>query len=439
MAATKHSLKVFLCHAHADRDSVRKLYTRLTQDGVDAWLDKEKLLPGQDWELEIRRAVREADVVVVCLSTQFNQAGFRQKEVRLALDTAMEKPEGEIFIIPARLEECDNLESLRKWHWVDLFEDNGYGMLLRALRARADRIGAVLRIVDEEQSNKTILPENQEVPIIKKQNELEKTPIIRDKKNTSQTDGTKKEKSFVKNNVPSPKPVSIQKQKQVIKRPFIMPIIVVAMSIVVVVWIVSSNRIRAGEIAPTEQATQVTLTGPTDQAATMKSKHYSSAPPMTIDVNKQYFAAVQMVKGGGFVIQLYPDKAPIAVNNFVFLARDGYYDGITFHRVLEGFMAQGGDPTGTGSGGPGYEFVNEDSDLMFDKAGVVAMANLGRGTNGSQFFITFAPTEFLNGDYTIFGQVVSGMDIVNGITRRDPAQNPNFTGDVMENIIITEK
>jgi peptidylprolyl isomerase len=160
---------------------------------------------------------------------------------------------------------------------------------------------------------------------------------------------------------------------------------------------------------------------------------------MTIDVNKQYFAAVQMVKGGGFVIQLYPDKAPIAVNNFVFLARDGYYDGITFHRVLEGFMAQGGDPTGTGSGGPGYEFVNEDSDLMFDKAGVVAMANLGRGTNGSQFFITFAPTEFLNGDYTIFGQVVSGMDIVNGITRRDPAQNPNFTGDVMENIIITEK
>ena len=235
MAATKHSLKVFLCHAHADRDSVRKLYTRLTQDGVDAWLDKEKLLPGQDWELEIRRAVREADVVAVCLSTQFNQAGFRQKEVRLALDTAMEKPEGEIFIIPARLEECDNLESLRKWHWVDLFEDNGYGMLLRALRARADRIGAVLRIVDEEQSNKTILPENQEVPIIKKQNELEKTPIVRDKKNTSQTDGTKKEKSFVKNNVPSPKPVSIQKQKQVIKRPFIMPIIVVAMSIVVVV------------------------------------------------------------------------------------------------------------------------------------------------------------------------------------------------------------
>jgi formylglycine-generating enzyme required for sulfatase activity len=118
----------------------------LTQDGVDAWLDKAKLLPGQDWELEIRKAVREADVVVVCLSKQFNQAGFRQKEVRLALDTAMEKPEGEIFIIPARLEECETLESLRRWHWVDLFEDDGYEMLIRALRARAGRIGATLQV-----------------------------------------------------------------------------------------------------------------------------------------------------------------------------------------------------------------------------------------------------------------------------------------------------
>jgi len=152
MTADKRPLKVFLCHARADtltgtgRDRVHALYTRLTQDGVDAWLDKEKLLPGQDWELEIRKAVREADVVVVCLSKQFNQAGFRQKEVRLALDTAMEQPEGEIFIIPARLEECDNLESLRRWHWVDLFEEGGYEMLMRALRARANKIGATLQV-----------------------------------------------------------------------------------------------------------------------------------------------------------------------------------------------------------------------------------------------------------------------------------------------------
>jgi hypothetical protein len=158
----KRPLKVFLCHAHADRNPVRGLYARLTKDGVDAWLDKEKLLPGQDWELEIRKAVREADVVVVCLSKQFNQAGFRQKEVRLALDTAMEKPEGEIFIIPARLDECDNLESLKKWHWVDLFEDDGYEMLMRALRARADKIGATL------QSKKSWLPIGNAQPAVVK-------------------------------------------------------------------------------------------------------------------------------------------------------------------------------------------------------------------------------------------------------------------------------
>jgi formylglycine-generating enzyme required for sulfatase activity len=142
----KRPLKVFLCHAHADRIAVRALYLRLKREGVDAWLDKEKLLPGADWELEIRKAVGETDVVVVCLSKQFNQAGFRQKEVRIALDTAMEQPEGEIFIIPARLEECENLESLRKWHWVDLFEEDGHQNLIRALRARAERIGATLRI-----------------------------------------------------------------------------------------------------------------------------------------------------------------------------------------------------------------------------------------------------------------------------------------------------
>lgn len=146
MLEEKRPLKVFLCHAHSDRDKVRALYSRLKREGVDAWLDKEKLFPGSDWEYEIRKAVREADVVVVCLSKQFNQAGFRQKEVRIALDTAMEQPEGEIFIIPARLEECENLESLRKWHWVDLFEDDGFQRLIRALRARADRIGATLRI-----------------------------------------------------------------------------------------------------------------------------------------------------------------------------------------------------------------------------------------------------------------------------------------------------
>ncbi|HKZ71000.1 MAG TPA: peptidylprolyl isomerase [Anaerolineales bacterium] len=172
---------------------------------------------------------------------------------------------------------------------------------------------------------------------------------------------------------------------------------------------------------------------------TPSTKQWSTPPEMTIDPARQYTATVKMAKGGQFVIQLLADKAPVTVNSFVFLAREGYFDCVTFHRVLEGFMAQGGDPTGTGGGGPGYQFQNEDSDLKFDKAGVVAMANAGRDTNGSQFFITFAPAESLNGGYTIFGQVIEGMEVVNGITRRDPNQIPDFAGDVIESITITEK
>lgn len=169
------------------------------------------------------------------------------------------------------------------------------------------------------------------------------------------------------------------------------------------------------------------------------AKQYSSPPPMRIDKNNQYFAKVVMAKGGEFTIELYPMKAPITVNNFVFLAREGFYDGVTFHRVIDGFMAQGGDPTGTGSGGPGYRFVNEVSDLKFDKPGVVAMANSGPDTNGSQFFIMFNEYSLSPSDYTIFGFVVEGMDVVNAITRRDPTKNPDFPGDVIESITIIEE
>jgi len=144
MLEPKRPLKVFLCHAHVDRDSVQNLYSRLTRNGVNAWLDKSNLFAGQDWELEIRKAVREADVIIVCLSKRFNLDGFRQKEVRLALDVAMEKTEDAIFIIPVRLEECDTLESLRRLHWVDLFEDDGYHRLLSALQVRAEKVGATL-------------------------------------------------------------------------------------------------------------------------------------------------------------------------------------------------------------------------------------------------------------------------------------------------------
>ena len=149
MPETKRPFKVFLCHAHSDAAIVRDLYRRLVNDGVEAWLDKESLLPGQDWNLEIRRAVRKADVVVVCLSKQFNQAGYRQREVRLAIDAAMDKPDGEIFIIPLRLEECDSLESLHKWQWVDLFEESGYRRLMLAFNEKAKRIGASFELPEE--------------------------------------------------------------------------------------------------------------------------------------------------------------------------------------------------------------------------------------------------------------------------------------------------
>ena len=165
---------------------------------------------------------------------------------------------------------------------------------------------------------------------------------------------------------------------------------------------------------------------------------YKSAPPMQIDPKKRYTATFKTDKGD-FVVELYADKAPRTVNNFVFLARDGFCNGVTFHRVIRNFMAQGGDPTGTGSGGPGYTFGNETSTgLTFDSAGIVAMANTGQpNSNGSQFFITYAPQPSLNGGYTIFGKVTSGMDIAQKLTPRDPSTNPNAPpGDAITTITI---
>ena len=169
-------------------------------------------------------------------------------------------------------------------------------------------------------------------------------------------------------------------------------------------------------------------------------KQWPAAPAMQIDANKSYVATLHMAKGD-IVIELLPKSAPITVNSFVFLARQGFYNGVTFHRVLPGFVAQGGDPTGSGMGGPGYKFVNEiDPALTFDKPGLVAMANAGPDTNGSQFFITYAALPSLNGGYTIFGRVTSGMEVVTGLTPRDPSQNPTAPpGDAITTVEITEK
>jgi cyclophilin family peptidyl-prolyl cis-trans isomerase len=168
------------------------------------------------------------------------------------------------------------------------------------------------------------------------------------------------------------------------------------------------------------------------------AKQYSRPPQMQIDRSKRYVATFRTEKGD-FDIELFAKEAPVTVNNFVFLARDGYYDGTTFHRVIRGFMIQGGDPTGTGRGGPGYQFADERGALALkhDRAGILSMANAGPNTNGSQFFITFGPTPHLNGKHGVFGQVISGMDVVNSIRLRDPDTDPR-PGDKVLGVEIQE-
>ncbi len=145
------------------------------------------------------------------------------------------------------------------------------------------------------------------------------------------------------------------------------------------------------------------------------AKQWNTPPAMTIDPKKKYNARMETDKGT-MVIELFADKAPKTVNNFVFLSREGFYDGVIFHRVIRDFMAQGGDPTGTGTGGPGYKFADEfHPSLKHDKPGMLSMANAGPNTNGSQFFITHGPTPHLNNKHAVFGQVVEGMDVLMSI------------------------
>ncbi len=167
------------------------------------------------------------------------------------------------------------------------------------------------------------------------------------------------------------------------------------------------------------------------------AKSYSKPPETVIDPKKKYVATLKLDKGD-VVVELFAGKAPKTVNNFVFLAREGFYDGVTFHRVIKGFMAQGGDPTGSGMGGPGYKFADEfHPDLKHTKAGILSMANAGPNTNGSQFFITFGPTPHLDGRHSVFGQVIKGMDVLLAITPRDP-NTARAPGDAIKTIEITE-
>lgn len=170
----------------------------------------------------------------------------------------------------------------------------------------------------------------------------------------------------------------------------------------------------------------------------MTEKTYTSPPPMDIDPQKSYTATIQTGEGD-IVLQLFAEKTPNTVNNFVFLAREGFYDSVVFHRVIENFMVQGGDPTGTGSGGPGYSFEDEfHPELRHDGPGVLSMANAGPNTNGSQFFITHVATPWLDGKHSVFGRVTGGLDVLMAIPVRDPAQS-HAPAVAIKTILIEEK
>ena len=154
----------------------------------------------------------------------------------------------------------------------------------------------------------------------------------------------------------------------------------------------------------------------------MAAQKWSSPPEMQIDTDATYEVTIETDKGT-IELELYPEHAPQTVNNFVFLAEEGFYDGVTLHRVIDNFMIQGGDPTGTGRGGPGYTFEDElEGNPLSHERGVLSMANAGPNTNGSQFFITHAPQPHLDGRHTVFGKVTDGMDVVDSIEQGDTMQ-----------------
>ena len=160
----------------------------------------------------------------------------------------------------------------------------------------------------------------------------------------------------------------------------------------------------------------------------MPAQQWGQPPAMEIDSARNYRATIETNRGT-IVLELYPTYAPKTVNNFVFLARQGFYDGIKFHRVISNFMIQGGDPTGTGTGGPGYKFEDEvRNNPLKHETGVISMANAGANTNGSQFFVTHSPQPHLNGKHTVFGKVIEGQDVVNAVRQ----------GDVMQKVTIAE-
>ena len=200
----------------------------------------------------------------------------------------------------------------------------------------------------------------------------------------------------------------------------------------------------ASPAAETPQATAAAPTAevpatPTIAAGQAAQRQFSAAPAMMLDSSADY-AADFRTNYGNFRVELLATQAPVTVNNFVFLARQGFYNGLVFHRVIENFMIQGGDPTGTGRGGPGYRFEDEIvPGLVFDEPGKLAMANSGPNTNGSQFFITTVPTPHLNGNHTIFGEVATGQSVVDAISRATTgARDVPIQSVVIESVDIVQ-
>jgi len=232
--------------------------------------------------------------------------------------------------------------------------------------------------------------------------------------------------------------------------PAILSALIVVLVLAGLVVMLVSNRSNSASTAsaPTAAAFAAEPTAAADPFATTapaaapagEKQTYSAPPPMAIDPKKNYTATITTPRGD-IVVKLRPDLAPQTVNSFVFLSKEGFYDGLTWHRVLPNFMAQGGDPTGTGTGGPGYNVPDEFTDkVLFDKPGILAMAHSSLpNSNGSQFFITTAPAPSLNQQYTVFGEVQQGQEIVDGIPLRDPNQNPTTPGEQIVKITIAEQ
>lgn len=220
--------------------------------------------------------------------------------------------------------------------------------------------------------------------------------------------------------------------------------IMVLVGIVVMVASVGGSFLLPNSTPPSTDQSTATATATVEPGKPVGTpgpdgviRRYTAAPPMQIDPKKSYVAVLRTEKGD-ISIQLLADKAPVNTNNFVFLARNRFFDGLTFHRVLPGFVAQGGDPLANGTGGPGYTLPAEKNDVQFD-AGIIAMASSSAGVSGSQFFITLQPQPQLEPQFTAFGRVTAGMEVVQALTARDPQNRDQPPGDRILKVEIIEK